>query len=691
MRSKEELEAALAPVREYFSGKTINDNTVLAAYMRAAGLPAAGAAWSQAKSAVNQGYSFVAAVRLAESDGGEKDPRPSTATASRGRGPENDRLDWFPKQFGPGDLDGLGAQRLLGTPNISPADVLVRETAQNSWDAGLQPVTDFCINLRYLGRSAVAVLRDKVLVGEAPIAGLRSLLRSDSIRVLEISDRGTVGLNGPVRNDRAVEPGVDTNFIDLLFNIGAPRDVHLGGGTYGFGKTIAYTASSVGTVLYWSRCEGELGIEDRLIASALGDGYDSGGKRFTGRHWWGRAIASENRVEPVTGSLANTLGRAIFAKPFKSHETGTSILILDPVIDSHEGESSVQTLADAIVRNLWPKLLRDQTDRRFMRIELQSDGSAHDLPEIESHPQLGGYATCLRAVRDAQSDVQSVIETSWPFPVRVHEVRSQKPNKLLGHIALTRYPTPAAVQASAPSRSVALMRNRAELVVKYLERPGASVDGFLWAGVFKPVESTDDSFADAEPPAHDDWVVESISDPRRKRDVNISLREIKKHSDSFLAPVKNGLDSSGAGVPLGFIGDMLSDLIIQSHEHLDRPSNNSKKRGRGGKRSARPIAVLADVGYEPSTRQSWVRTSLSVEVERASSSGTSVEVGVSVGVDGGSWPDPEMIDLLGWDDANNGTGGFVLGPRRFKQKESAVYVYESRSDLAIDIDLRIVG
>ena len=31
---------------------------------------------------------------------------------------------------------------------------------------------------------------------------------------------------------------------------------YLGGGTYGFGKTISYVASSVGTILIWSRCEG---------------------------------------------------------------------------------------------------------------------------------------------------------------------------------------------------------------------------------------------------------------------------------------------------------------------------------------------------------------------------------------------------------------------------------------------------
>lgn len=690
MSNRFDLEDALAPVREFFSGRSINENTVLAAYMRSAGLPAAGAAWHQAKSAVRQGYSFEAAVRLAEADsGGAKDDGlPNPVDGARSRILQSDQLDWFPKQFGPGDLDGLGAQRLLGSPNLSPADVLVRETAQNSWDAGFQAITEFCINSRVLDGSTLATLREKVLVGGAPVPNLSSLLESDTVRALEISDRGTVGLNGPIRNDRAVDPGVDTNFIDLIFNIGAPKDVHLGGGTYGFGKTVAYTTSGVGTVVYWTRCEGEHGLEDRLIASALGDGYDSNGKRYTGRHWWGRTIAGENRIEPATGAVAEKLGRSIFAKPFRARETGTSILILAPAIG--EDVDYVQLLGDAIVRNLWPKLLSDQSGRRVMRIELQSDGRTQDLPQVESHAKFGGFAACLSAVRATQARGRDQeVRTDWPFPVRVHEVRSLKPNKLLGHLALTRYPVQK-TGAAAPVGSVALMRNRAELVVKYLERSQIGVDGFQWSGVFKPVEETDDSFADAEPPAHDDWVIASVKDARRKRDVNISLREIKRYVDEFLAPAKNELDRSGSSVPLGRLGEMLSDLIIQPADINGRIQARSGKSVGGGKRSARPIAKLANVEHEPSARESWARTRIYVQVDRAPLIGALVDVNVSIGVDGGSWRDDEMVSLLGWLNDSNGVAEFDLGPRQLKPKDIGVFVYEAREDLAIDVDLRIV-
>ena len=156
---------------------------------------------------------------------------------------------------------------------------------------------------------------------------LAELLRHDEIWALEVSDRRTVGLGGPIRNDLAVEPGIDRNFIDLVFNIGAPRDIHLGGGTYGFGKTIMYVLSSVSTVLIWSRCRrGQRPRGTGSSAQPPGKLSTRTACRYTGRHWWGNVITTENRVEPVIGSLARELGDAIFAEHFHRDITGTSIL-----------------------------------------------------------------------------------------------------------------------------------------------------------------------------------------------------------------------------------------------------------------------------------------------------------------------------------------------------------------------------
>ena len=54
--------AGLAPVREYFSGREVNVNTVLAAYLRSYGLPASGQPWEAAKRAMSHGAGFKEAV-----------------------------------------------------------------------------------------------------------------------------------------------------------------------------------------------------------------------------------------------------------------------------------------------------------------------------------------------------------------------------------------------------------------------------------------------------------------------------------------------------------------------------------------------------------------------------------------------------------------------------------------------------
>ena len=54
-----------------------------------------------------------------------------------------------------GNISAEGASKLLGRPSLSPLELLLRETLQNSWDASLgqstQPV--FNINVRSLSES----------------------------------------------------------------------------------------------------------------------------------------------------------------------------------------------------------------------------------------------------------------------------------------------------------------------------------------------------------------------------------------------------------------------------------------------------------------------------------------------------------------------------------------------------------
>ena len=105
------------------------------------------------------------------------------------------------------------------------------------------------------------------------------------------------------------------------------------------------------------------------------------------------------------------------------------------------------------------------------------------------------------------------------------------------------------------------MRHQAELVVRYFERQELDVEGFQWAGVFKPVADVDDSFALAEPPAHDDWVPQAVQDKGRRTEVRVALTRIREAADKYLSPRKLSVASSETPPSAAHVGDMLADLL----------------------------------------------------------------------------------------------------------------------------------
>ncbi|UWX97746.1 hypothetical protein N2K95_03415 [Arthrobacter zhaoxinii] len=476
-------------------------------------------------------------------------------------------LEWFPKVCGPGDLIGDGARKLLGQPKLSSIALLVRETAQNSWDARLGDTVEFRVNLRCLSEHQLHLLRSNVLVGTHHGLGIRETLDRDEVWVLEISDRGTKGLGGPVRPDLPVRDGQAMDFVNMVFNIGAPSDRKLGGGTYGFGKAVGYLTSGCGTTVVWSHSKEQGGIEARLIGSAIGSAFEDEHRRYTGRHWWGvpdSANPSASRIEPLRGPEADGLGAALFENQFAQDATGTSILIIDPMLGGPDRESEAEQLAEAILWNLWPKMVPLSDGRVPMDIKVMLNGKPVPMRSPEDHPYLRAYATCLEAVRAENNG------THVDLPLgEVREVRQLKPNKLLGHLAMTRFTSFG--EGTSPfsdidplgdsSHHVCLMRH-AELVVTYEELRRLDSPGYHWAAVFQPLEETDAAFSAAEPPAHDEWIPNSLSDREQKSIVTVALRRIREMSNNFAAPpVGLGANEADASTPVVHLANVLGGLV----------------------------------------------------------------------------------------------------------------------------------
>lgn len=687
--TEDELLAALAPVRRHFRGKSVSANTVLAAHLRAVGLNPVGAPWQTAQAVLKHGASFEEAALLAKQGGATVPVAPRRAEVLPVKEWDGGALEWFPKAFSPGDIDGVGSRRLLGQPDLDPTDLLVREMAQNAWDArDTSGSLEFTLNLRRLTADEVSALRSRVFTGKGDGLGLQEFFNLEEPWCLEVSDRGTVGLDGPTRNDFTVPRGEPRNFIDLVFNIGAPRDVHLGGGTYGYGKTITYVISGVSTVLIWSRCRTPDGLEHRLIGSAMGDAFDHDGLSYTGRSWWGNVVEGDagasaaTRIEPAVGDGARELAEELFRSRFTGTQTGTSFLIPAPRLSGSTREEQAQRLADSVLRNLWPKLLTEQKGRPRMDIKVLLDGEPVTMVPPEGHPSISGYARCLQAVRDVQSE--GVDPASFEPFVKVQEIRSMRPKALLGHLALTR----AQVEVGEePQHSVALMRHGAELIVKYMELGKLETPGFQWMGVFKPSDQVDDSFAAAEPPAHDDWVPAAMQDPTQKRHVNIGLRNIKETVTQYLAPRGAEAGAPGPISSVAHIGDMLSGLVAGALGPA--PSRRRSSGSRGGSGGSKyPTVEIRESGYWAEVRPGWSTTVLEVEVSGTFESSYAVDLALRVGVDGGSLPPDDSVVIHGWGERPEG-GPWSHGAMELTGPATAYFCYEHGSDLSIDIHTRV--
>jgi hypothetical protein len=494
-------------------------------------------------------------------------------------------LSWFPEQVPPwGAFAARGLRGVLGRPKQHPLAILVRETAQNSWDARLpESQVRFSIDGIEFASQQLDQLRTEVFAESPPLGlPLADRLAAGNLGALIIRDTNTHGLGGPTRADEARESEAN-RYVRLLLDIGVSSRAEVDGGTYGFGRSIAYNVSAVQTVLLYTRTRDQLpDLESRFIVSALGEEYVHDAKRFTGRHWWGRQI--RDSVEPVVGAQADALAASVGFKPFQNDETGTALMILDPVLRTSEPERAMAFIAESITWNLWPKMVPIR-GRPPMLFSVGWNGTDIPVPDPVELQPLPGYVRALEVLRD-------VTEPGFTADgIEVIEIRAARPKTTLGWLAVSRFPfrhrhpsvtltednddegpSAAATPFEANSSHVVLLR-KPELVVSYNQYSALPDTNVEWAGVFLASSEHNEAFALAEPPTHDSWEPASIDDKSQRSIVNIALREIRRSVNSryqpviagpggvgghsvarianALGPLFSGVPGSGTGVPSG--------------------------------------------------------------------------------------------------------------------------------------------
>jgi hypothetical protein len=479
---------------------------------------------------------------------------------------------WVSQRVPPmGAIKAEGIKRQLGRPTLDRLTVLVREAAQNSWDAGKDnrhgPV-HFGLDLRELEEEVAGAWR-RILATGAPTVDelpLRSTLERLKFWVLFVSDRGTSGLGGPTRADEAM-PDRPHDYVSFVLNVGDPRDTEFGGGTYGFGKAVFYRLSTASTIVVHTRCRNERGeVVSRLVACALGHGYARDGHIFTGRHWFGVRDASDV-VQPVSGEAADAMAAQLGFPPIAAGELGTTVAVLAPELDGRTADRSVRLLADSVLWHLWPKMVGRDGGTAAMTFRVALNGEAVEISDPAEHPVLREFVAALNDLGNGGETIpygsgaipigKIAMRTAYaPLPV-IDDVGSEAGLGLgVHHCCLLRAP---------------------ELVVEYRQGPPLPDEHIWYAGVFKVLPEHDEEFANAEPPTHDAWLPDDL-DIADRSVVRTTLRKIDIKLKAHASPA-NWDPSVGGAEGLAAISRFLGVLLAPAPGQAAGPTNGDGRSG----------------------------------------------------------------------------------------------------------------
>ncbi|MFE5656722.1 hypothetical protein ACFQ9H_11130 [Streptomyces sp. NPDC056517] len=337
--------------------------------------------------------------------------------------------------------------------------------------------------------------------------------------------------------------------MSFVRKIGSSSDANSRGGTYGFGKAVFHLVSASHTVLVHTRCRVGDRLETRLIGWAVHESYtaDASGtaKTYTGRHYWGRPTGGY--VEPLVGEEADEVARRLGLRSFPSDGTGTTVAVVDPVLGERNDDEAMQRISEAMVWNLWPKMLPEGGDAP-MRFSVLHEGRTVPVPRPSETPHLRPFV--------------------WAYDDMSQLIEHKSMRRDLGRLGMRKFlapvgPIPAAAREIGLGdrlHHTCLMRP-VDLVVKYLEGPPFYEEHGGYAAVFRADPAMDRVFAATEPATHDDWLVDKLQNIEDHRLAKHALRKISDAMKEASGPA-SAVNQAGDGVSLAGMSQLLAGLMV---------------------------------------------------------------------------------------------------------------------------------
>ena len=399
---------------------------------------------------------------------------------------------WFESEAPMGGASSGAFRNPLAGVGVPPVDIFVREVIQNSVDA--EAASDSTVRVRVennrLDGERLSKFRETLSLDAGSNVLLRTNLLPDRqvagyldgpLEVLTVEDYETVGLGGTVLPIAATD---DDNFRRLCHKVGSTREAEGGGGSFGYGKATYWAASSIWTVVFYSRfapTERSQGDWARLFGVSWFKEHtwtedpSADEVEFTGRAFFG--LSSEHRgqpmVLPIVNDEAQDLAEQLGLRVRKEQETGTTALILGNKLD-------LDGIVDGIERHWWPRLLAD-------RLEVEVVGERS--PEPRADPDLRPFVRAWQ-----------ILDGGAPRDEETHKKLTYK-SRSLGSLALVLDEDPG----SKASNTIALVRGPLMVVQNYEHRAGVGPSQPTCSGVFRAAAEMDEPLSASEPPAHNAW------------------------------------------------------------------------------------------------------------------------------------------------------------------------------------------